>query len=292
VPRAVATAREVASRGREGEVERREYDAAVIEQPMAAKHDLRLVTFSGGAASVAFVLLVVVTTQVDVIRAGLPFTEDPFDAVTWFALIGVAIVGGATLVRAIGHRSGTYDPAVGRRIAIGAAIATVIASVAVLSDLLALVLVGVPHRSAGFAIVVALLTLAGADALIGLAAIWRARSSLRHAPPRIDPEPDLIDEVGAIVGAVGARGLAARLSGWVERSPLSPRRHRVIVGVLGALVAGIAAIAWHTLREGAWASPAPAALFGALMSVGVITPYLLCLEPLRLVRAADPTGTG
>ena len=251
----------------------REYDAAVIEEATAAKHDRRFVTFSGTAASFAFVLLAIVTTQVDVIRSGLPFTEDPYDVITWFALIGIAVVGGATIVRWMGHRSGTYDPAVARRIAIGAAIATVVVTVAVLSDLLALVLVGAPRGSAGFGIAMALLVLAGANALLGLAAIWRGRSSLRRAPPRIDPEPDLIDEVGAIVGAVGARGAAVRFGTWVERSPMSPRRHRIAVGVVGALVAGIAAIIWHAFREGAWASPAAALLFGR------------CLEPLRLVRS-------
>jgi hypothetical protein len=266
----------------------REYDAAVIEEPTVAKHDLRLITFSGAAASFAFVLLAIVTTQVDVIRAGLPFTEDPYDAVTWFALLGIAVVGGATIVRSIGHRSGTYDPAVARRIAMGAAIATVVVAVGVVSDVLALVLVGAPRGSAGFGIAMALLVLAAADALIGLIAIWRGRSALRHAPPRLEPEPDLIDEVGAIVGAVGAQGAAARFGAWVERSPLSPRRHRIAVGVLGALAAGIAAIVWHAFREGAWASPAAALLFGSLMAIGVIAPYLLCLEPLRLVRSPQP----
>jgi hypothetical protein len=34
-------------------------------------------------------------------------------------------------------------------------------------------------------------------------------------------------------------------------------------------------------------SPIAAAVFGSLMAVGVIGPYLLCLEPLRLVRGVD-----
>ena len=123
---------------------------------------------------------------------------------------------------------------------------------------------------------------------LGLAAIWGARDTLRHAPPRPDPEPDLIDEVGAIVEAVGARGLAARLGGWVDRSPLSPRRHRIVVGIVGALAAGVGAVVWHAFREGAWASPSAAMLFGGLMAIGVIGPYLVFLEPLRLVRPTRP----
>jgi hypothetical protein len=267
----------------------------VNEESTATEHDLRLVMFSGAAASAAFVLLALVTTQVKTIQAVLPFTDDPYDAVTWFSLIAIAIVGGATIVRAIGHRSGPYDPAVARRIALGAAITIVVVAVAVASDILALVLVGVPRRGAESTIALALLVLATFDAVVGLVAIWRGRTSLRHPPPRVEPEPDLIDEVGAIVGAVGARGLADRLSTWVERSPLSPRRHRIVIGVLGAALAGIAGVVWHAFREGAWASPAAALLFGGVMAVFVIAPYLLCLEPLRLVRPSAerrPTGTG
>ena len=87
-----------------------EYDAAVIEDEIAAKHDLRFVTWTGAATSAAFFLLVLVTTQVDSIQAVLPFTDDPYDAVTWFSVIAIAIVGGATIVRAIGHRSGPTIP--------------------------------------------------------------------------------------------------------------------------------------------------------------------------------------
>lgn len=264
-----------------------EYDAAVFEDDIAAKHDVRFVTWAGTAASAAFALLVLVTTQVDVIRAALPFTDDPYDAVTWFSVIAIALVGAATVVRAIGHRSRPYDPAVARRVAIGAAIVTVIVAVAVGSDILALVIVRVPRPDPAVPIVAALLALAAGDALLGLVAIWRARATMRHAPPQADPEPDLIDEVGTIVGAVGARGLATWLGRWVERSPLSPRRHRVAIGVVGAVVAGAGAIAWHAVREGAWASPVAAMVFGGLMAVGVIGPYLLCLEPLRLVRPTE-----
>ena len=287
-----AARRIVATRGCEpGSGGRRmepEYDAAVIEDEIAAKHDLRFVTWTGAATSAAFFLLVLVTTQVDSIQAVLPFTDDPYDAVTWFSVIAIAIVGGATIVRAIGHRSGPYDPAVARRIALGAAIVIVIVAIAVASDILAVVVVGLPRRDPAVPIVVALLVLAAGNALLGLAAIWRARGTLRHAPPRPDPEPDLIDEVGAIVEAVGARGLAARLGGWVDRSPLSPRRHRIVVGIVGALAAGVGAVVWHAFREGAWASPTAAMLFGGLMAIGVIGPYLVFLEPLRLVRPTRP----
>ncbi len=102
-----------------------------------------------------------------------------------------------------------------------------------------------------------------------------------------DDEPDLIDDLGTIAGSFGAAGLSARLSRWVDASPFSPRRHRVLAGVLAAALAGVGAIVWHALREGAWASPSAAAVFGGLMALGVIGAYLVGLVPLRLVR---PSG--
>ena len=263
-----------------------EYDAAVIEDEIAAKHDLRFVTWTGAATSAAFFLLVLVTTQVDSIQAVLPFTDDPYDAVTWFSVIAIAIVGGATIVRAIGHRGRPHDPATARLIALGAAIVILIVAIAVAWDILAVIVVGLPRRDRP-------INRGRTHGSRGGQRAARARRGLggpRHAPPRAataDPEPDLIDEVGAIVEAVGARGLAARLGGWVDRSPLSPQRHRT-VGIVGALAAGVGAVAWHAFREGAWASPTAAMLFGGLMAIGVIGPYLVFLEPLRLVRPTRP----
>ena len=53
-------------------------------------------------------------------------------------------------------------------------------------------------------------------------------------------------------------------------------------------MAGVGAVVWHAFREGAWASPTAAMLFGGLMAIGVIGPYLVFLEPLRLVRPTRP----
>ncbi len=264
--------------------------------------DLRLVTRTSAAAVGLFLLLSWTTTQVKSIRVALPFTEDPYDAVVSFAVVGIAVVGSATLVRAIGHMRRPHDPAVARRIAIGAAIATLAVAVALTSDFVALVAVGMSVDisvgetgvAVGLAVALGLLAMSAAATAVALVYLWRARSALLHAPTGLDrePEPDIIDELGSIAGSLGASRVADGLVGWVERSPLSPRRHRVLAGILGSVAAGVAAVAWHALREGPWASPAAAAFFGLLMAVGVAVAYLLCLGPLRLLRPpSEPRRT-
>ncbi len=250
------------------------------------RRELRLIVWTGTGATALFLVLSWVTTQVESVRAALPFTEDPYDAVVSFAVIAIGVVGGATLVRAMGHVRGPYDPSVARRIAIGVAIATVIVAVALVSDVAAVVVGPLDVAGPGVAAVLALLGISAGSTVVALACVARGRSALLRVPPVPDVEPDMLDELGSIVESIGAARAADRLAGWVERSPLSPRRHRVLVGVLGGLAAGIAAVAWHAVREGPWASPAAATLFGVLIAAGVAGAYLVCLAPLRLIRPA------
>ena len=250
------------------------------------RRDLRLVTRTGSVATALFFGFSWLTTQVGSIRAALPFTEDPYDAVVSFGVIAIAVVGGATVFRAIVHARRPYDPSVARRIAIGFAIATVIGAVALVSDVVAMLVGPLDVAEPGVKIVLGFFGISAVSTIVALACIGRARSALIHAPAMPDAEPDMLDDLGSIVVSVGAPRAADGLAGWIERSALSPRRHRVLVGVLGGVAAGVAAVAWHAVREGPWASPAAAALFGTLMAIGVAGAYLVCLAPLRLLRPA------
>jgi len=250
----------------------------------AGRRDLRLVTWTGSVATSLFLVVSALTTQVASIRASLPFTEDPYDLVTCFAVIGLVVIGMASLVRAIGVRRRQYDPLVARRIAIGAAIATVIVAVAVVSDIIAMMATPVDLGGPRMSVVLVLMGTTAGATIVALVCVGRARTTLAVAPENADAEPDVLDELGSIAGSVGARRTADRLAGWMERSPLSPRRHRVLVALVGGATAGIAAVAWHAIREGPWASLGAATIFGTLMAVGVAGAYLLCLAPLRLVR--------
>jgi hypothetical protein len=73
---------------------------------------------------------------------------------------------------------------------------------------------------------------------------------------------------------------------FLDRSALSPRRHRLAVGMLGAVATAVAFDAWHAVVEGPWV-PAGAVVFGLLAGTGAIVIYGLALRPLRLIRPAD-----
>jgi hypothetical protein len=247
---------------------------------------LERVTRAGAVAGVAFLVLAGLTTQVKAIRAVLAFGDDPYDAVTSFAVIAIAIVGGATVLRWLAQMRREPDAAVERRIAIGAAIVSVIAGVGVASDIVALAVVGVPAVDGAVLLTGALIVATLVAVAVALACVWAARTELLHGAGLTDDEPDLIDDLEIIAGSLGATGISTSLSRWVDSSRFSPRRHRLLAGVLAAGLAGIGAIVWHAFREGAWASPVAAAVFGGLMALGVIGAYLVGLEPLRLIRAS------
>lgn len=247
---------------------------------------LQRVTRAGAVAGFVYLVLAALTTQVAAIRAVLPFGDDPYDLVTSFGVIAIAVVGGATVVRWVARLRRGPDAAVERRIAIGAAIVTVIAAVGVASDLVAMAVVGVPAVDGAVLLTAVLIVATVVACAIALARVWAARTELPQGPRREDDEPDLIDDLEIIAGSLGASAVSARLARWVDTSAYSPRRHRVLAGVLAALLAGVGAIVWHAFREGAWASPAAAAIFGGLMALGVVGAYLVGLEPLRLIRAS------
>jgi hypothetical protein len=243
---------------------------------------------SGAVAIAAFVAFAWLTTQVHALRDQLPFTDDPWDAVTSFALIGIGVIGGATIVRALGEFARRQDPSAARRIVLGVSIGVVIAAVTLVSDTIA-VLVVPPPGDLSVAAMLALLAVPIVATVVALVAVWETRAELRSPTTAQQPEPDLLDEVDALVGSVGAAGFAGWLATWLDTSPVSPRRHRILVGIVGGLIAGVGASVWHAIREGAWASPGAAVVFGGLIAIGVTGVYLLGLEPLRLLRSPSVT---
>jgi hypothetical protein len=81
-----------------------------------------------------------------------------------------------------------------------------------------------------------------------------------------------------------ARSAADAIERFLDGSTVSPRRHRVLFGLVLAVAAAIAFDAWHAIREGPWASAAVAVIFGVLLASGVLAIYLGTLGPLRLLR--------
>jgi multisubunit Na+/H+ antiporter MnhC subunit len=245
---------------------------------------------AAGLAVVAYAVLWFVTTQIHAIREVSPFADDPWDLVASFAALFLPLVCGATFIRSMAHRGPRLERAVARRIALGSGIAVAIVSAAVIADLAAVVTAaelagtGGPVRAVIPWLVIVTAVVAG----VATAFVARAVLALRR-PTTVDvgtiPEPDVVDDALGLAAEVGiAGGLANAARTFLDASPVSPRRHRLAFGFLVAVAGAIAFVLWHAIREGPWASPAAALIFGMFPLVGILTIYLATLAPLRLLR--------
>jgi hypothetical protein len=267
------------------------------QSPDAVTRATRLAANVAAAAVVAFALLWLLTTQVHAIRALSPFADDPWDAFASYAAIFLPFVAGPTWVRSLRHRGPLLPRSTGRRIRWGSGVAAGIVMVAAAADLHAIATVGWPTDTGPkaallTALVVGALTLA----LLALALVARAsRITATELEADIGAEtfePDLVDDLLVLATDIArplglrrpARSAADAIERFLDGSTVSPRRHRVLFGVALAFAAAIAFDAWHAVREGPWASPAVAAIFGLLLASGVLAIYLGTLGPLRLLR--------
>jgi hypothetical protein len=263
----------------------------------------RLAANAGAVAVVAYAALYFVTTQVKIVRAGSPFGDDPWDVVVSYGAIFLAFVVGATGVRSLCHRASRLEPVIAARIRTGVAMALVTIGVTLVSDVSALLLASLSEADAAAdgrdALIVALIAVSGATAIVATALLIRARglAAPSRAPlPAVDAaEPDLLDDLLGLARD-GARLLPRvrsaidRLISLVDRflatSSVSPRRHRLVFGVLGAAAVGIAFSAGHAIVEGPWGSLSVFGLFALLTAGGVFAVYIATLGPLRLIRPA------
>jgi hypothetical protein len=253
-------------------------------------------------AVIVYAVLWLVSTQVASFRAVSPFADDPWDAFASFAAIFLPVVAGATWVRSLRHRGRLLPPITASRIRWGSGLAAGIVLVTAGADVQAIMTVGFGPEP-GFAesvllgLVTASVILATIAVALSLRAAWVAGTGSAVA---VDPqEPDVVDDFLALASDAGRRlGVAEpvdkaafSVERFLDRSRLSPRRHRLLFGVVLALLAGLAFDAWHAIREGPWASAAPALVFGALIAVGVLAIYLGTVVPLRLLRPPIPRST-
>jgi hypothetical protein len=244
----------------------------------------RLAANAAAFAVVAWAILYVVTTQIAGVRAASPFGNDPWDIMVSYSAIFLPIVVGATWVRSLRHRGAHLEAATASRIRSGVAIALVTIGVNVASDALALAVVAAPATDGRLALIVALVVLAGLTTI--LAATFLLRATRIASPAAGDAsEPDVLDDLLGLVGEVpGAARVVRPLHRFLATSPVSPRRHRLIFGLLAAMLVGVAFDIWHAIVEGPWASVPVLILFAALVGGGVMLIYLITLVPLRLIR--------
>ena len=247
----------------------------------------RLAANAAALAVIAWAALYGVTTQIASIRAVSPFADDPWDAVVSYAAIFLPIVVGATWVRSLRHRGPHLEAATARRIQTGVGIALLTIGVNVISDAIALLVVPTATPDARLSLIVALVAVAGAATAAAAALLVRAMRVPAEASTN-PAEPDVLDDLLGLVGEVrGARRLVRPVDRFLTTSAVSPRRHRLIFGLLAAVAAGLAFDIWHVVVEGPWASLPVLILFAALAGGGVLAIYLITLVPLRLIRSAS-----
>jgi len=230
----------------------------------------------------SFGFLFVLTTQVEAIRASVPFTEDPYDLVASVAAIVLLLVVPTTAIRVIRlARDRTADEstrsAVARRVVIGLGLGLGHVTASIVADLIALATIpGTPVP------IVLLIGATGIAAAAGWVAVWRAW--IRAPAVAAGEEPDTLDDLLVIGGPERAPVDAVRR--WLDRSQLNPRRHRVLAGIAVAAAAAASGVAWHAIREGAWASPGAATVYALLIGTSVLIGYAIVVWPLHGLRRA------
>lgn len=246
----------------------------------------RLAANAAIPAIVAWALLYAVTTQIHQVRAASPFGDDPWDFVVSYTAIFMPIVVGATWVRSLRHRGPHLEAATAQRIRTGTAIGLALIGLNVASDALALVVVPARATDARLALIIGLVAVA-AVAWAGAGTFLVRAMRTANPTPRDASEPDVLDDLLGLVAEVpGAARVVRPLGRFLAESPVSPRRHRLIFGILAAALVGVAFDVWHAIVEGPWANLPVLVMFAALAGGGVLAIYLITLVPLRLIRPA------
>ncbi len=245
------------------------------------------------AAVVGYAILWVLSTQVATIREFSPFGDDPWDAFASYAAIFLPVVASATWIRSLRHRERVLPAATASRIRLGSGLAAGIVLIAAGVDAQAIVANGFgPEAGVGAPVLVGLVAASIVLSGLALASTIRAAAVATPTSPLEAFEPDVVDdliglasEIANVIGVGRPIDRAASdLERFLDRSSLSPRRHRWLFGVVLAVGAAVAFDLWHAIREGPWASPSPALIFGALAGAGVLAIYLGTVIPLRLLR--------
>ena len=263
-------------------------DNALVNDPRdPSTRATRLAANVALLAVVAWAALYLVTAQIKEVRAASSFADDPWDIVVSYAALFLPIVVGATLVRSLRHRDPHLEAATARRIRTGVGIALLTIATNVVSDALALVVVPAPATDGRLTLIIGLVV--AAAVATGAALVFLVRAMRIAGPATADAsEPDVLEDLLGLGAEIpGVARLVRPLDRFVSSSPASPRRHRLIFGLLAALAAAIAFDIWHAIVEGPWASLPVLALFASLVGGGVFVIYAITLVPLRLIRSAN-----
>ena len=247
------------------------------------------------AAEGIFAALCLVTTQVQAVRLTNPWNADPYDAVVSSVILVLPVVALPTLVRLLAHRGRALVPAAAARAVLAGCLSGLACMAAALLACTAALLDTDKGAVPPLATVLLL-----ASVVSGVVATWlvlRAHELWSPALARLESvpaaaRPDLADELATLTASMLPGSVPARAAAWLDRGldawRLSPRRHPWAAVVAAAAGAGALLTQWHALREGPWASAAPALLFASAVAVTVGAGLAAGVAWLGLLR---PAGT-
>ncbi len=266
---------------------------------------IRFAAWASGFAVVVWYALAWISSEIRVVRAQSPWSEDPPDLFISLAVLVVGFVGLLTFVRVQRHArlpimpAATADDALrGLFVALGGTAVAEAAQVAAFADGAQRAAWGEITVRLGLGLAAAILTLIAAVVLTGIAAIrtagWR-RDAAAEARDAFDDIIGWVVELGnsPLPRRLGARHLqpAARwLASGLDSWRFSPRRHRWLFASAVAAAFGLAFSAGHLIAEG----PPPdigdaflvLGIFGAFGAAAVLGGWIAFGTYLRLVRRA------
>jgi hypothetical protein len=273
--------------------------------PRQATRLLRFAAWATGFAVVVWFALAWISSEIQVLRAQSPWSDDPPDLFVSLAVLIVGFVGLLTFIRVQRHArlavmpAATADDALrGLIVALGVTAIAEAAQVAAALDGFNRANWGPATVWLGIWLVASMLTVGIAAVVTGVAAArtagWRraARTESRDAFDDIIGwvlelgESPIPQRLGARRLQPLARWLAAGLDAW----PFSPRRHRWLFALVVAIAFGTAFSAAHLVAEGPPPSVAQAVvvwvIFGGVGAAAVLGGWIAFGSYLRLVRRA------
>jgi hypothetical protein len=228
-------------------------------------------------ATVLFIGLFWVSSEIESVRSVSPWADDPWDAVMSIAALVVPVVAAITFIRAQRWRGSGPIPVAAHRLVLRGILVA-------LSGIAAATLAGIAATAAAGGlpwILALLLAFTGMATLVASGALvvawhhlWSARGS--SATPSSIRSPDLFDDTIALARDVlrwrrapsGGLGAFDRLDEFLTRSSWSPRAHRSTFGVAVAIVFGSGFSTWHTLAEGGFAGGRSLVVWATYATIG------------------------
>lgn len=295
---------------------------------VAVGRALRAAGMLAAAATVAFMALFWVSSEIGPVRDRSPWSDDPWDLVVSVAALivpVVALITGLRFVRWAGHieipRVARVQMTRGLSVillviwaaimAAAGAFATRVDPGAIDSTLVLLGTLLALTAVSTLAATIARLRVGRTEAHVRVAAV--AATALAPSAPGIEEnEPDAIDDlivvgrglalgVARLAPEAGVRGLRlmAAIDRFMETSAWSPRAHRIAFGIVVGVLFGIALATWHLLVEGlpaldvaieAWMFYATAGAATAIGAYLTFGRYMQLIRPRRVLGDRPAAG--